>query len=251
MTRVTVWSENVHDQKDSAVKAIYPEGMHACLAQGLAEDRGIITRTAVLQDPEHGLPEETLEQTDVLVWWGHMAHAEVSDTVVDRIQRHVWEGMGLIALHSAHFSKIFTRLLGTRCSLIYREAGERELLWVCNPSHPITQGLPPCFELPHEEMYGEPFAIPEPESLLFISSFEGGEVFRSGCTWTRGAGRIFYFRPGHETYPTYYDPNIKQVLKNAVHWASNATTRWPTRLENIPIDKAPRKIDLHSTANHG
>jgi trehalose utilization protein len=174
----------------------------------------------VLQDREQGLPDSLLMETDVLTWWGHRAHAEVSEGLVDRLERRVREGMGLIVLHSGHYSKIFKRLMGTPCSLKWRVAGERERLWVCDPAHPIARGLEPYFDLPQEEMYGEPFAIPAPEEQVFISWFEGGEVFRSGCCWRRGAGRVFYFRPGHEIYPTYFDPNVRRVLANAVGWAS-------------------------------
>jgi trehalose utilization protein len=195
--------------------------MHAAIAAGLRESGGDLeVSTAVLQDPEHGLTEERLTRTDVLTWWGHMAHEQVADAVAERVQRRVLEGMGLIVLHSGHYSKVFRRLMGTSCSLTWREADEKERLWVCNPGHPIAAGIDRCFELPAEEMYGEPFGIPPPEEQVFISWFEGGEVFRSGCCWRRGNGRIFYFRPGHETYPTYHDPNVRRVIANAVHWAA-------------------------------
>ena len=169
-----------------------------------------MVETATLDMPEHGLTEERLAKTDVLLWWGHMAHGKVDDAIVERVQKRVWEGMGLIVLHSGHFSKIFKRLLGTPCSLKWREAGEIERLWVINRNHPIAAGLPEYIEIEHEEMYGEPFPIPEPLETVFISCFEGGEVFRSGVTFQRGAGRIFYFRPGHEAYPTYHNPLVLQ-----------------------------------------
>jgi trehalose utilization protein len=236
--RVLVWSENVHESKNPAVAAIYPHGMHHAIAEGLrALLPDTIVGTATLQEPEHGLTAERLTATDVLTWWGHLAHADVSDAVVERVQQRVLEGMGLIVLHSAHYSKIFKRLLGTSCSLTWREAGERERLWVCNPGHPIAAGIDRCFELPHEEMYGEPFGIPAPDEQVFISWFEGGEVFRSGCCWTRGNGRIFYFRPGHETYPTYFDPNVRRVLANAVTWA-RPQGRW---VDSCPNVKTPRE----------
>ena len=219
--RVIVWGENVHEQKDAAVVAIYPQGMHHAIAAGVRELLpGAQVETATLQEPEHGLSEQRLAATDVLTWWGHRAHAEVSDAVVERIERRVREGMGLIVLHSGHYSKIFKRLMGTPCSLIWRVAGERERLWVCDPAHPIARGIDRFFELPHEEMYGEPFAVPAPEEQVFVSWFEGGEVFRSGCCWRRGKGRIFYFRPGHEIYPTYFDPNVRRVIANAIEWAA-------------------------------
>lgn len=217
---VVVWGENVHEHKNERVREIYPEGMHVAIAQGLVEaGRGFDVSTATLQQPEHGLNEERLAEIDVLIWWGHIAHRDVDDSIVDRVQKRVLEGMGLVVLHSGHFSKIFQRLMGTSCSLSWREAEEKERLWVCNPGHPIAAGIDRYFELEQEEMYGEPFAVPEPEEQVFISWFQGGEVFRSGNCYRRGNGKIFYFRPGHETYPTYYDENVRRVIANAVEWA--------------------------------
>ncbi|HEX2853491.1 MAG TPA: ThuA domain-containing protein [Opitutaceae bacterium] len=234
--RVVVWSENVHEAKNPAVARIYPKGMHEAIADGIRQllPNASVT-TGTLQQPEHGLTEAVLANTDVLTWWGHLAHGEVADRVVERVHRRVLEGMGLVVLHSGHHSKIFKRLLGTSCSLTWREAGERERLWVCNPGHPIAAGLNAHFELPHEEMYGEPFGIPPPDEQVFISWFEGGEVFRSGCCWTRGNGRIFYFRPGHETYPTYFDANVRRVIANAVEWA-RPQGRW---IDSCPNTKTP------------
>ncbi|MCE9615016.1 MAG: ThuA domain-containing protein [Lentisphaerae bacterium] len=217
--RVTVWNENVHERKHEKVRRVYPDGIHTAIAKGLAAAPDLSVRTATLEMPEHGLTQDVLDNTDVLTWWGHMAHGEVKDEVVDRVHKRVLEGMGLIALHSAHYSKIFKRLMGTTCSLKWREAGERERLWNVAPHHPITAGLGEYFELPHVEMYGEPFGIPTPDEQIFISWFEGGEVSRSGCCWQRGNGRVFYFRPGHETYPIYYDANVMKVMINAVRWA--------------------------------
>lgn len=254
--RITVWGENVHEQKLPLVGEIYPRGMHGCIADGLNEAPDLLAKTATLQEPDHGLTEEVLANTDVLTWWGHCAHGQVEDRIVDRVIKRVNEGMGLIVLHSGHYSKVFKRLLGTTCSLTWREAGEKERLWVCNPAHPIAAGLGPYFELPEEEMYGEPFGIPAPDEQLFISWFEGGEVFRSGATWKRGAGKIFYFRPGHETYPTYHDSNVKLVLKNAVRWAKPEGPRWIDGAPNIPVEKAPEKIvakgaKLHADGEEG
>lgn len=219
--RVVVWGENVHEHRNPRVAGLYPNGMHRAIADGI--DRRLPdaeVSTATLQEAEHGLTAERLARTDVLTWWGHLAHGEVADAVVERIQQRVLEGMGLIVLHSGHASKIFRRLMGTHCMLSWREAGERERLWVCNPGHPIVAGLGPSFDLSEEEMYGEPFGVPAPEEQILISWFEGGEVFRSGCTWRRGNGRIFYFRPGHETYPTYHDDNVLRVIANAAVWAA-------------------------------
>ncbi len=222
--RVTIWNEFRHEKKNPAVRKIYPDGMHATIAKGLAAYKDLQCRTATLDEPEHGLTEEVLATTDVLTWWGHVAHGDVQDDIVKRVQRHVLEGMGLIVLHSGHYSKIFRALMGTNCSLKWREADEKERLWNVAPGHPITEGLGEYLELPFEEMYGERFDIPEPDKLIFISWFEGGEVFRSGCCWDRGHGRVFYFRPGHEAYPTYHDKNVMKVIANACRWARRRVT---------------------------
>jgi trehalose utilization protein len=219
MARVTVWTENRQDQTDPAVKAVYPDGIGAAIGEGLAA-AGFDVRRATLDEPEHGLTDEVLAATDVLTWWGHVAHREVDDAVVDRIQQRVLEGMGLIVLHSGHHSKIFRRLMGTTADLKWREAGERERLWVIDHAHPIAEGLGDSFVLDHEEMYGEPFDVPAPDRLVLVSWFTGGEVFRSGCCYLRGRGRVFYFRPGHETHPTYFDRNVRRVISNAARWAA-------------------------------
>jgi trehalose utilization protein len=219
MIRVTVWGENYHEQHHELCQKIYPNGMHNTIADGLRSDE-LVVRTATQDQPEHGLTEQVLAETDVLIWWGHAIHHLVDDNVVERIYRRVLAGMGLIALHSAHMSKIFVKLMGTSCALIWREADEKERLWVVKPSHPIVDGLERYFELEHEEMYGEHFDIPTPDDLVLIGWFQGGEVFRSGCTFHRGKGKIFYFQPGHESYPTYHDKNIQRVISNAAKWAA-------------------------------
>jgi trehalose utilization protein len=222
--RVTVWNEYRHEKKNEDIAAIYPKGMHAAIADHLNAQEGIEARTATLDEPEHGLTDDVLAATDVMTWWGHVAHGEVADEVVDKLQRRVLEGMGLIVLHSAHFSKIFRRLMGTTCQLKWREVGERETLWVTRPGHPILSGIDDHFVIPHVEMYGEHFDIPEPDETILISGFEGGEAFRSGCTWRRGAGKVFYFRPGHETFPIFHDETVLGVIANAVRWAAPAGT---------------------------
>ena len=256
--RATVWGENVHERKNKLVAGIYPDGMHATIASALNAAGGIEASTVTLQDPEHGLTAARLAATDVLVWWGHAAHGEVQDAVVERVAEAVWGGLGLIVLHSGHFSKIFKRLMGTPCNLTWREAGERERLWVTSRSHPIAAGLPDHFELEQEEMYGEPFGIPEPMETVFVSWFQGGEVFRSGATWRRGAGSVFYFRPGHETYPTYHDANVARVIANAVRWARNPAPRLanPTAAPNVPVETALEAITergprLHQAGEEG
>lgn len=216
---VTVWNEYRHEKQNARVAEIYPDGIHGAIARFLQAE-GMNVQTATLEQPEHGLPAEVLDQTDVLIWWGHMAHNDVRDEVVDRVQQRVLAGMGLIVLHSGHFSKIFRRLMGTTCDLKWREASERERIWVVAPSHPITAGLGEYFEIPAAEMYGEHFDIPAPDELVLVSWFQGGEIFRSGCCFYRGRGRIFYFRPGHETYPIYHQPEVLRVIGNGVRWAA-------------------------------
>ena len=220
--RVTVWNEYRHERKVPEITEIYPRGMHGAIADHLSRQQGLQARTATLDEPDHGLTEEVLRTTDVLTWWGHGAHNEVRDDVVDRVHARVLDGMGLICLHSAHFSKIFKKLMGTTCDLKWREAGEKERIWTVEPGHPIANGIGEYIEIPNAEMYGERFDIPEPDTLVFVSWFTGGEVFRSGCCFHRGRGKVFYFRPGHESYPIYHNPEVLRVITNAVRWAAPA-----------------------------
>ncbi|MBQ8742100.1 MAG: ThuA domain-containing protein [Clostridia bacterium] len=219
MIRVTVWNEFFHEQHDETTKKVYPEGIHKAIAAFLGKEEDITVKTVVLDDENCGITEELLNETDVLLWWGHVRHNDVPDSVVDLVQHAVLKGMGIIFLHSGHHSKPFRRLMGTTANLCWRETNDLERVWVVKPYHPIAQGLPRYFDLNGEETYGEPFDIPEPDELVFIGWFSGGEVFRAGCCYRRGNGKIFYFQPGHETFPTYYNENVQTVLKNAVRWA--------------------------------
>jgi len=226
---VTIWNENVHD-KEEAIKAVYPDGMHGAIKAGLDSDPDarFDVRIATLDMPNQGLTDELLEWTDVLIWWGHVAHAKVEDELVEKIWWRILGGMGFIGLHSAHFSKIFKKITGTYCNLKWRESGDLERIWVIEPGHPIAEGLPEYFELPHEETYGERFDIPAPDELVFASWFSGGEIFRSGVTYRRGMGKVFYFRPGHETFPTFYDENVIKVIRNAAAWCAPTNGPKPT-----------------------
>ena len=237
--RVTVWNENVHETTQPEVAAIYPRGIHGAIAEGLAPllGAGSTVRTATLADPEHGLSDEVIAQTDVLLWWGHAAHDRVADAVVQRVANAVLSGMGLIVLHSGHYSKLFIRLMGTTCSLHWRDDGDRERIWSVAPAHPIAQGIASPIVLEHHETYGEFFDIPAPDELVFVSGFDGGEVFRSGVTYRRGFGKLFYFSPGDQKYPVYHHPQILRVLANAVQWAAPAVGR------SLPAV-------VHSTKNH-
>ncbi|MFD2333660.1 ThuA domain-containing protein [Cohnella sp. GCM10020058] len=234
--RVTVWNENRHEKTSEKVREVYPEGIHAAIGQGLGTDEFEVRYATLDDDEEHGLSEQLLSETDVLFWWGHMAHGDVKDEIVERVQGRVLRGMGLIVLHSGHFSKIFKKLMGTSCDLKWREADEKERIWVVAPNHPIAEGIGEYIDIEAEEMYGEHFDIPAPDELVMVSWFEGGEVFRSGCTFHRGQGKIFYFRPGHETYPTYYNEQVRRVLSNAAKWAAPSTREYPKYGNHKPLE---------------
>lgn len=249
--RTLVWGEYRHEKKNPKVAALYPEGMHETIASALRSHSDFEVATAWLDQPEHGLTDEVLEKTEVLIWWGHMAHGEVSNDVVAKVQKRVLEGMGLIVLHSGHYSKIFKALMGTTCSLKWRESTDKERLWNLAPHHPITQGIGDYFEIPAEEMYGEPFGIPTPDELIFVSWFSGGEVFRSGATWQRGHGKVFYFRPGHETYPSYHQAEVQTVIANAVRWA-RPTVCIPDACPNMaPLEPLPEDPEAQERPTEG
>jgi trehalose utilization protein len=253
---IVVWNENVHETRgDETVREHYPDGIHTVVAAGLearltpgadgtdgahpAHGQHASTHTvttATLQEPEHGLTEERLAATDVLFWWGHIAHDQVADEVVDRVVRHVHAGMGLVVLHSGHYSKPFTRLMGTTCSLKWRNDGERELVWTIAPGHPIAEGVPHPIVIDRQEMYGEYFDIPRPDEEVFLSTFAGGEVFRSGVAYRRGLGRVFYFSPGDQEYPVYHHPDIQRVLANAARWAAPTGPRRQLTADPHPRD---------------
>ncbi|MGP8209792.1 MAG: ThuA domain-containing protein [Acidimicrobiales bacterium] len=229
--QVLVWNEFIDERRPGPARDCYPEGIHETIARGLRSSLpGTTVGTATLQDADHGITDETLEPVSVLVWWSHVAHEQVPASVVETVHEHVLRGMGIILLHSSAESKIFKRLMGTTCSFRWRESGDRQLVWVTDPSHPIAAGLPPVIELAEDETYSEYFDIPKPEAVVFISSFTGGEVFRSGCTFRRGDGKVFFFSPGHETFPVYHDKLVQQVMANAVVWADAGRAQEPRRL---------------------
>ena len=241
MINITIWNEYVHEQENEHVGKLYPKGIHGCIKEFLESDKNLNIRTATLDEPEHGLTEEILNNTDVLIWWGHKAHKLVDDKIVDRVQGRVLEGMGLLVLHSGHHSKIFKRMMGTTANIRWAERGEKERIWVCNPGHPITYGLGEYFEIEMTEMYCEPFQVPAPDETVFVSWFEGGEVFRSGLCYKRGNGKIFYFRPGHESYPVYYNKDVQTVISNSIYWTCPEKTAgvWQDRIA-LGIDNMNR-----------
>lgn len=240
--QVTIWNEFVHEQNDETIRAVYPDGIHGALADELrnsaaAEQSGEKWRivTTTLQEPDNGVPDSLLDETDVLIWWAHAAHDDVADETAGRVQRAVLNGMGLIALHSAHYSKPFRLLMGTSCGLSWREDGLHERLWVVDPTHPIAEGIESSFVVPETEMYGEFFDVPTPDELVFISWYPGGEVFRSGMVWKRGRGRIFYFSPGHETYPIYHQPEVVRVIANACRYVHAGSLPHVTGIGDAPM----------------
>lgn len=243
MTNIIIWNEFLHEVENEDVKKLYPNGIHGCIKEFLSNDSDLDISTATLKEEKNGITEEKLSNCDVLIWWGHKAHNEVLEETVNLVQRRVLEGMGLLVLHSGHHSKIFKRLMGTNCNLTWREYGEKERLWICNPGHPICEGLDPYFELEMEEMYGEPFQVPSPDETLFTSWFEGGETFRSGLLYKRGNGKIFYFRPGHEAYPTYFDKNVQRVIINAVKYLKPSKQIWEDIHSPTPKSNRPKPIE--------
>ena len=232
MINVTIWNEFRHEKSNEKVKEIYPDGIHAYLAGVLRCDDFRIT-LAALDDPDQGLPDEVLNNTDVLIWWAHMHHWEVTEETAERVKNRVFAGMGLICLHSSHYSKVIQKVVGMTGHLTWGDE-VKEILWNVNPTHPIAAGIPTHFVLPKEEIYGEPFQIPEPDELIFIGWYETGQVFRSGCTWRRGYGKVFYFQPGHESVPTFYNEYVQRIIKNAIYWAAPSHTEGYKLQEGSP-----------------
>jgi trehalose utilization protein len=246
---VTIWNEYLHELKEPEIAKVYPKGIHGALADELSVHNDFAIRTATLAEPVHGLTDEVINSTDVMIWWGHMGHHLVDDEVVAKVQQAVLSGMGLIVLHSGHYSKIFKRLMGTNCSLLWREANEKERLWVVEPSHPVMEGIPPYFELEAEEMYGERFDVPTPDDLLLLSWFQGGEVFRSCATWRRGHGKVVYLRPGHEEYPTYHNEHIVRIISNSCRWAARSISMRTDSAPNSPaLEWVPGATDRAAAA---
>lgn len=220
--RVTIWNENWDEVRFENVHKIYPEGIHMAISGFLQKDARLKVQATTPAGDDFGLSQELLDDTDVLIWWGHVIHHLVPQDAVERVCERVLGGMGMISLHSSVYSKPFERLIGKVMNCAYREVGEKERVWVVNPAHSIAWGLKECFEIEHSEVYREPTGLPLPDELVFISWYAGGEAAISGGCYYRGRGRIFVFTPGHEDYPIFYDPSVQQVILNGVLWAYNS-----------------------------
>ena len=244
--KITIWNEYKHEKENEQVGALYPEGIHGALAHHLSGIDGFEVTTAWLDQPDHGLPQSLIDQTDVMLWWGHRAHNELSDEAAQRVQAAVQRGMGFIALHSAHYSKPFRLLMGTSCALSWRVGNDHERLWLVDPTHPIADGVNRYIDLPEVEMYGEFFDVPTPEELVFVSWFSGGEVFRSGMVWKRGYGKIFYFRPGHETIPIYKNKDVLRVIENACSYVCRTSSATVTGIGDALHAKVGPEEELKS-----
>ena len=241
---VVIWNEFRHEKTKEEVKALYPDGIHAFIKGFLDTNEDMDITLAALDDPDQGLPDELLDKTDVLIWWGHMAHKEVDDELVAKIQRRVYLGqMGFVALHSAHHSKPFRAIVGTNGNLSWGR-NQKEIMWNLMPQHPIAQGIPDHFTLSEEELYCEPFYIPQPDALVFGAWYEDGYIFRAGACFLRGAGKVFYFQPGHETCPSFYNEYVQKIIANGIRWAAPAPEMYeiPDRCPHI-LTKATDEFD--------
>ncbi|MBQ7153038.1 MAG: ThuA domain-containing protein [Clostridia bacterium] len=238
MINVTVWNEYRHEKREPSIAEIYPNGIHGAVKSFLDKQPDLNVRLAALDDPDQGLPDDVLNSTDVLFWWGHMSHGDVRDDLVEKIRQRVYAGkMGLIVLHSGHHSKVFRSVVGATGNLSWGR-DSKEIIWNLMPAHPIAAGIPDHFLLDCEELYAEPFYIPQPDALVFGGWYETGNIFRSGCCFLRGAGKIFYFQPGHESCRSYYNPYVQRILTNAVYWAKPADFGYeiPDGAPHIPHD---------------
>ena len=244
--RVTVWSEVIDPVLEPRAVTYYPDDINVYLAEFLSIEHDFEVRTANLRQKENGLSQEILNDTDVLVWWSHLYDDQVSDETAQRVAETVLNGMGILFLHASLGSKPAKILLGTNSNTgKYREIGEKEKIWVVDRSHPVVDGMEKEYiEIPASEMYGEPYGIPTPDDIVFISWFEGGEVLRSGVDWKKGAGKVFFFAPGHEEFPVYYHSEIQKAVKNIVRWlkpVKGPEITFQGEVESLEIIKNPVK----------
>jgi trehalose utilization protein len=233
--RVLLWSEQTEPRD------VYPKGISGALADYFNKLPGFEAKTATLNDPEAGLSDAVLSQTDVLIWFGHKKHNAVPDEAVDRVIKHVRErGMGFIGLHSAHYSKPLKKLLNASGSWrSYVNHGKPEQMWIVLPDHPIAKGVND-FTIPKTELYAEPFQVPPPEAVIVEGTWESGHRSREVMTWTIGKGRMVYIRAGHEEYPIYFMPQMQRLVANSVEWAA-----WRT---NAPKNLKRREAGPAATA---
>ncbi len=213
--RVRVWCEG------TAPRSVYPDDVDGALGEDLTRREGLTVHRARLNDPDAGLSDAALDATDCLIWWGRLRHGDVPDDRARAVVERVKAGrLGFVALHASFASKPFQTLMGTPCEPeAWRNDGSPEHVVVQEPNHPLARGIQP-FTIPQSIMYAEPFAVPKPEAVVLVSSWGQGETFRSGLTWTVGQGRVVYFRPGHDAFPVLFHPSVRQVIANAVQWAS-------------------------------
>ena len=213
--RVRIWCEG------TAPKSVYPRDIDGALGDFLGKRKDLVVSRARLDDADVGLSDGALDATDALIWWGRLRHADLPDSRARAIAARVRAGkLGFIALHASCLSKPFVELMGGPCELGgFREDGRPERVEIKDRDHPIARGVAP-FTIPRTSMFAEPFKVPKPDSIVMMSTFDRGETFRSGMTWTVQKGRVAYFRPGHDGFPVFFHPSVRQVIANSVAWSS-------------------------------
>ncbi|MEZ5042821.1 MAG: alpha/beta hydrolase fold domain-containing protein [Saprospiraceae bacterium] len=273
--KVVVWDERQKKQQKA-----YPDFMGNHIADYLKKNDLLRVYSVGLDDPEQGLSDEVLENCEVMIWWGHVRHPEISVATSKKLIERVKAGtLEMIFLHSAHWANPFVEAMNevTRQRVeakyatleaqvtiefvtppdslrfrvpklgemvkpaiyerkfpdgqlkvkvdmptcifpFYRADGKPSTVITLQPKHPIAKGIPSQFTIPATEMYDEPFHVPDPDEVIFEERWETGEWFRSGSLWNVGKGKVFYFRPGHETYKVYYEVMPLKIIENTVLW---------------------------------
>lgn len=271
---VLIWDEQQTEQQE-----VYPNFLGNQLAKHLRKQEHLSVVVVTPDDPQQGLSDENLDQADVLIWWGHRRHKEITPETGQKIVARIQSGdLQMIALHSAHFATPFMEAMAARTRqdverdypqsswsnveveylpyqrkahrnemtmLIepwvrvfkfpdgreklqvqlpncvfpnWRNDGKPSYIQTLLPSHPIAAGVSATFTLPKTEMYAEPFHVPAPDEVVFEERWETGEWFRSGSVWNLGKGKVFYFRPGHETFAVFLEEAPLRIIENAVLW---------------------------------
>ena len=268
--RVLIWDEQQPKQKQA-----YDHYIGATLAKHLEKSNKFEIISTHIDAPQHGIDVATLDATDVIIWWGHVRHSEISISETKPIIDRIKDGkLSFIALHSAHWATPFMEAMNEKtreitekkfqvaseavkyvappgrvpphkssvltpfylaytrgrvtgevqvnlpncCFPAWRADGKPSLMRSVSMSHPIATGIPSSFKIAKTEMYSEPFHVPEPDTVIFEEYWDAGEWFRSGMVWNIGKGKVFYFRPGHETYPVFKEPIPLKVIENAVSY---------------------------------